>query len=244
MDEPKDERRIVVTKDGPYRVEWRGPVAAHGDRGDRARRAGGVGRGSRVRDPGRRLRALPLREVLDQALLRLDARTDPVRRHRDRGPRPDRQPPRGLGGRGEPRPVRRPLALHPRRVLPQRPDRRVGDGRGGGRPGGAERVQGDGATLPVGEARVRDPARPRASGTHVRAVDRRRARRELLDPRRDPGRVRGRDARTRCATARPCAGAGSRATSRSATARTRSTGSRTPRCRSERGSARSALASP
>ena len=42
------------------------------------------------------------------------------------------------------------------------------------------------------EARVRDPAGPGAAGAHVRAVDRRRARRELLDPRRDPGRVRGR----------------------------------------------------
>ena len=35
---------------------------------------------------------------------------------------------------------------------------------------------------------------PEPVEAHVRAVDRRRARRELLDPRRDPGRVRGRDA--------------------------------------------------
>ena len=223
-----------MTKDGPYRVEGGVPLLrtaiVQTERGEPI----AWDEGPEFETPGE-VYELCLRPVLDQALLRPDARTGPVRRHGDRGPRPHRRAPRGLGGEanhvlyddlslcthaGFCRNVRTGVW----EMVEEADDPEV-------RAEFAAMVQRcpSGrlafAVLPDPEpveptfepSSASSPTRPTGSAAGSRSC--RRTRR-----------------RTRCAIVRPCAGAGSHATSRSATGRTSSTGSTTPRCRSERGS--------
>ena len=236
LDSTGGRARIVVTKDGPYRVEGGVPLLRTAIVADRARRAGRLGRGARR--SRRRARSTSSAAAATRRASR--SATTSCRDERipfdgtetaDRGPIADRRE----AWEGEEDHVLYDdlsLCTHAG-LLPQRADRRLGDGRGGRRPracGPSSRAMVDPVSL--GPAGVRDPARsPSRSSRRSSPRSGVEPNASLLGPRRDPRRLRGRDARTRCATARPCAGAGSRATSRSATGRTRRTGSTTPQCR-------------
>ncbi len=89
------ERKITVTWNGPLPRAWWGPGADADDRRRRARRLARVGRGSHVRSR-RYLRTLPLRSLVEQAVLRRHARAHWLRWDGDGEPRPLRRPGRGL----------------------------------------------------------------------------------------------------------------------------------------------------